>query len=108
MNVNTICTNGLTSLGAAAHLGNQLICEILIESYKNQNKDDCTGHRNKKLCLSLDNEKQYKNEKKNVGYYVVRKDLELSNDEPVEIGDGPTPEGMEGLEWDVEIKDTGM
>lgn len=65
-------------------------------------RNDCTVHQNKKLCLSLDND--YKpTENKNIGYYVVRKDLDSNDDE---IGDGPTPEGMEALEWDVEIKDT--
>lgn len=27
-------------------------------------------------------------------------------DEENEFGDGPTPEGMEGLEWDMEVNDT--
>lgn len=101
VNINTICSSGLTPLGAAAHIGNIVICEMLIENYQRQKTDDCINHRNKKLCLSLNNETP----KKNVGYFVVTKDLD-TNDEPVEIGDGPTPEGMEALEWDVEIKET--
>lgn len=64
-------------------------------------RNDCTIHQSKKLCLSLDNN-YTSNENKNIGYFVVRKDLDPDD----EIGDGPTPEGMEALEWDVEIKDT--
>lgn len=102
MNINNICSNGLTPLGAAVHLGNIHVCEILIENYQRQ-KEESTTHKNKKLCLSLDNTYNSKNENKNIGYYVVRKDLDTNDDE---IGDGPTPEGMEALEWDVEIKET--
>lgn len=98
VNINNIGSSGLTPLGAAAHIGNLAICEILIESYNK--KDDYITHKSKKICL--DNEFQYKNENKNIGYYVVRKDVDSVDDE---IGEGPTPEGMEGLEWDVEIKD---
>lgn len=35
---------------------------------------------------------------KNIGYFVVCKDLD-------DLGEGPTPDGMEGLEWDMEITD---
>lgn len=104
VNINTICSSGLTPLGAAAHLGNITICETLIENYKRTIKDDdFSNHRNKKLCIDFSNERQRTNDHKNVGYFVVKKDLDATDDE---IGDGPTPEGMDALEWDTEIKET--
>lgn len=107
VNINTVCTNGMTPLGAACHMGNMAICELLIDSYKRQLEKDDTYHKNKKLCLSLNND--YNDftckQKKNVGYFVVNKDLD-NNQQTVEIGDGPTPEGMEGLEWDLEFRET--
>lgn len=40
---------------------------------------------------------------KNIGYFVVCKDLD-DND----LGEGPTPDGMEALEWDMEIADENI
>lgn len=91
-----MCSNGLTPLGAAVHLGNILICEILLDSYCNQ-KDSCVIHKKKKVCLNQNNEN------KNIGYYVVRNDLAKNDDEVYNVS---TPEGMEALEWDVEFKES--
>lgn len=56
------------------------------------------AHSSRSLYLKLDVAKESKY--KNIGYFVVCKDL----DEP-EFGDGPTPDGMEALEWDMEINE---
>lgn len=69
--------------------------------------EDFSSHKNKKLCIDLNDRQVLPKDHKNVGYFVVKKDLDnVDSGETIEIGDGPTPEGMEGLEWDVEIKDT--
>ncbi|KRT84268.1 Ankyrin repeat-containing protein, partial [Oryctes borbonicus] len=100
-NVNKICSGGITPLVAAVQSGNILILKILAESTKQpaDNADVNNAHSsNRSLYLTLDVTKETKY--KNIGYFVVCKDL----DEP-EFGDGPTPDGMEALEWDMEIND---
>lgn len=102
VNINTICSSGLTTLGAAVHLGNVTICETLIENYKRTLKDDdLTDHRSKKLCVDYSSSQP----RANIGYFVVQKDVEYveANREYEFCNDGVTPEGMDALEWD-EIK----
>lgn len=112
VNINTICSSGLTPLGAAVHLGNVSICETLIENYKRTLKDDDpTNHRSKKLCVDLSTDQrqtsQQDRSRANIGYFVVQKDVDyVETTRELEIGnDGLTPEGMDALEWD-EIKTT--
>lgn len=89
----------MTLLGAAAQTGNLSILKILIDyhcsslsEYRNENKN-----KPQYLQLDSDNQKRYKN----IGYFVVCRDLDET-----EFGDGPTPDGMEGLEWDMEVNET--
>ncbi|KAJ8960761.1 hypothetical protein NQ318_020054 [Aromia moschata] len=97
VNINKICSNGMTLLGAAAQTGNLTILKLLVDyhgcsnvslDYKNENKN-----KPEYLQLETDVQKRYKN----IGYFVVCRDIEEN-----EFGDGPTPDGMEGLEWDME------
>ncbi|KAK9744715.1 Ankyrin repeats (3 copies) [Popillia japonica] len=100
-NVNKTCSAGVTPLIAAVQSGNILILKILAESTKlpADNADVNNAHSsNRSMFLTLDVTKEAKY--KNIGYFVVCKDL----DEP-EFGDGPTPDGMEALEWDMEVND---
>ncbi|EFA03060.1 ankyrin-1 [Tribolium castaneum] len=98
VNINKICSTGMTLLGVAAETGNLSIVKTLID-YSNCSSIDFSikTELNTKpnLLLDLNNpEPKYKN----IGYFVVRKDVE----EP-DFGEGPTPEGMEALEWDMEV-----
>ncbi|XP_049822679.1 putative ankyrin repeat protein RF_0381 isoform X2 [Aethina tumida] len=98
INVNKICSNGMTLIGAAAQTGNLTVLKSLID-YHNcvsveldiRNENKCTNP----LYLQLDSEPQ---KRSNVGYFVVCRDIEEA-----EFGDGPTPDGMEALEWDMEV-----
>ncbi|CAG9860300.1 unnamed protein product [Phyllotreta striolata] len=96
VNINKICSNGMTLLGTAAQTGNLAALKALLEHHLNLNLD----LRNENLCkphyLPLDSSEQRKY--KNIGYFVVCKDVEEN-----EFGDGPTPDGMDALEWDMEV-----
>ncbi|XP_017785402.1 PREDICTED: putative ankyrin repeat protein RF_0381 [Nicrophorus vespilloides] len=81
-NVNRISSRGITPLGAAVQTGNLAVLKVLTESTK--------------LSLNLDGSQQQQ-QRNNIGYFVVCKDLD-------EFGDGPTPDGMDALEWDMEIR----
>ncbi|KAJ8968406.1 hypothetical protein NQ317_002351 [Molorchus minor] len=103
ININKICSNGMTLLGVAAQTGNLSVLKLLIEyygcsslslDYKNENKS-----KPQYLQLETDVQKRYKN----IGYFVVCRDIEEN-----EFGDGPTPDGMEGLEWDMEVNETSF
>lgn len=89
----------MTLLGVAAQTGNLSIVKTLID-YSNCSSIDFSikteiGTKPPLLNLDLNNpERKYKN----IGYFVVRKDVE----DP-DFGEGPTPEGMEALEWDMEV-----
>jgi ankyrin repeat protein len=91
----------MTLLGMAAQTGNLSTVKMLID-YSNCSSIDFNikGDISTKpalLHLDLNNpERKYKN----IGYFVVRKDIEETD-----FGEGPTPEGMEGLEWDMEINE---
>lgn len=100
ININKICSNGLTLLGAAAQTGNLAVLKALIESHSTLlNLDFCNENICKPHYLQLDTvgHKKYKN----IGYFVVCSDVEEN-----EFGDGPTPDGMEALEWDMEVNES--
>lgn len=86
----------MTNLGVAAQTGNLTILKTLLEHHLAVNLD----FRNENVCkpqyLHLDTSEQRRY--KNIGYFVVCKDIEEN-----EFGDGPTPDGMEALEWDMEV-----
>ncbi|KAK5647099.1 hypothetical protein RI129_005563 [Pyrocoelia pectoralis] len=102
-NPNKISSSGRTPLGVAAQHGNFSILRLLAENqrssikYKSSN-DLCKQHKTLKLDFTLN-----KTQKRNIGYFVVCKDIDEG-----EFGDGPTPEGMEALEWDMEVTDDGL
>lgn len=80
-------------MGLAAQNGNLQILRILADCTRKLVDVDFENDNIK--CMELDYPKKQRL-KKNVGYFVVCKELE-------ELGDGPTPDGMEALEWDMEI-----
>ena len=93
--MNKICSSGLTPLGAAVRSGNLTFVKLLAESTRNISKLSVQGdEHHDPLLRGLDVSKDLNY--KNVGYFVVCKDVD-------ELGDGPTPEGMDALEWDMEI-----
>ncbi|CAG9830783.1 unnamed protein product [Diabrotica balteata] len=100
VSINKICSNGMTPLGVAAQTGNLSILKALLEHHKSSYNLD---FRNENFCkpqyLQLDTSEQKRF--KNIGYFVVCKDMEEN-----EFGDGPTPDGMEALEWDMEVNET--
>ncbi|XP_066260535.1 putative ankyrin repeat protein RF_0381 [Euwallacea similis] len=98
IHINKICRNGMTLIGAAAQTGNLPLLKLLFDFHNNKNIPiNSLENRNKPQYLHLDSNipKRY-----NIGYFVV------TREEENEFGDGPTPEGMEGLEWDLEVNDT--
>lgn len=99
LNLNKICKNGMTHLGAAAQTGNLVILQMILEHSRNAvlNSDFQNDNNTSTPVLSLDFSKTKRH---NIGYFVVCKDLEEN-----EFGEGPTPDGMEALEWDMEITD---
>nr|XP_023016292.1 uncharacterized protein LOC111505674 [Leptinotarsa decemlineata] len=100
ININKICSNGMTLLGAAAQTGNISILKALIEHHgPSSNLDFQNENISKPQYLQLENAapKSFKN----IGYFVVCRDIEEN-----EFGDGPTPDGMEALEWDMEVSET--
>lgn len=102
MNLNRICRNGMTHLGAAAQTGNLFILQMLLEHSSNTVSDsdveNCNSTRSGLLHLDVAMGKR-----QNMGYFVVCKDME-END----LGEGPTPDGMEALEWDMEITEESV
>lgn len=102
MNLNRICRNGMTHLGAAAQTGNLFILQMLLEHSPNAVSDsdveNCNNTRSGLLHLDVALGKR-----QNMGYFVVCKDME-END----LGEGPTPDGMEALEWDMEITEENV
>lgn len=98
VHINKICRNGMTLIGAVAQRGNLPLLKLLIDFHNNKSATlSSIENRNKPQYLQLDGNtpKRYKN----IGYFVV------TREEENEFGDGPTPEGMEGLEWDMEVND---
>lgn len=102
VNLNKICQNGMTHLGAAAQTGNLFILQMMLEQQLNSlsnldiENDNSTNSGMLHLDVAL-------GKRQNMGYFVVCKDMD-END----LGDGPTPDGMEALEWDVEITDENV
>lgn len=100
--MNKICADGITPLVAAVQSGDIVILKILAESTRTATDNpgivDNVADSSRSMYLTLDVTKEAKY--KNIGYFVVCKDL----DEP-EFGDGPTPDGMEALEWDMEVNE---
>lgn len=93
----------MTLLGVAAQTGSLPVVKTLIEN-SNCSKIDFTitndiGTKPNLLTLDLS-----KTEKRftNIGYFVVRRDLEE------DLGEGPTPEGMDALEWDMEVSEQAI
>lgn len=90
----------MTLLGAAAQTGNLSVLKALIGYHSSSLSLDV---RNENFCkpqylaLETESQKRYKN----VGYFVVCRDMDEN-----EFGDGPTPDGMEALEWDMEVNET--
>ncbi|CAH1183646.1 unnamed protein product [Phaedon cochleariae] len=102
ININKICSNGMTLLGAAAQTGNLSLFKVLLDYHNSSMKLDI---KNDNFCkpqfLQLDavGHKRFKN----IGYFVVCRDAEEN-----EFGDGPTPDGMEALEWDMEVNESSF
>lgn len=90
----------MTLIGAAAQTGNLSVLKALLEFHSSiLSLDLCNDNFCKPqiLQLDVDTTKRYKN----IGYFVVCRDVEEN-----EFGDGPTPDGMEALEWDMEVNET--
>ncbi|CAH0556691.1 unnamed protein product [Brassicogethes aeneus] len=105
INVNKICSNGMTLIGAAAQTGNLTILKLLIDFHNCiTSKASLQDIRNenrpgKPFNLQLDSGQQ----KRNIGYFIVCRDMDEN-----EFGDGPTPDGMEALEWDMEVNSSDI
>lgn len=84
----------MTHLGAAASTGDLTILRTLLE-YTSFYLD-----RQNKNSLHLDISS---NKRRNIGYFVVCRDVEEN-----EFGEGPTPDGMEALEWDTEMTEANV
>lgn len=98
LNLNKICKNGMTHLGAAAQTGNLLILQTILEYVRGSLLDHENNSKPGSLQLDIPI-----NQRRNIGYFVVCKDTEEN-----EFGEGPTPDGMEALEWDTEITDDNI
>lgn len=96
-NPNKICSSGRTPLGVAAQHGNFIIVSTLAENQKKlvNYKSDKDNNYSKTLSLDFSTNTS---KNKNIGYFVVCRDMEEN-----EFGEGPTPDGMEALEWDMEV-----
>ncbi|XP_050309720.1 serine/threonine-protein phosphatase 6 regulatory ankyrin repeat subunit A-like [Anthonomus grandis grandis] len=98
IHINKICRNGMTLIGAAAQTGNLPLLKLLVDFHQSKSAPlNSIENRNKPQFLQL--EIGSPKRCKNIGYFVV------TREEENEFGDGPTPEGMEGLEWDLEVND---
>lgn len=89
-------------MGVAAQHGNLSILKTLAENQKKsiiyKSSSDNNSYRESRNTLNLDFTRNTSN--RNIGYFVVCKDMDEN-----EFGEGPTPEGMEALEWDMEVTD---
>ncbi|KAF5298435.1 hypothetical protein FQR65_LT01214 [Abscondita terminalis] len=100
-NPNKVCSSGRTPLGVAAQHGNFTVLKTLAESqysavkFKSNNDNNYTTQHNLNLDFNLS-----KSKNRNIGYFVVCKDMDETD-----FGEGPTPEGMEALEWDMEVNE---
>ncbi|ENN77286.1 hypothetical protein YQE_06112, partial [Dendroctonus ponderosae] len=98
IHINKICRNGMTLIGAAAQTGNLPLLKLLIDFHNSKSIPlNSIENRNKPQYLHLDISSPKRCT--NIGYFVV------TREEENEFGDGPTPEGMEELEWDLEVND---
>nr|CAI5839585.1 unnamed protein product [Callosobruchus analis] len=88
ININKICRNGMTPLGAAAQTGNLSVLKALIEYHSSTLSLDC---QNENFCkpqylhLNTEGEKRYKN----IGYFVVCRDVEENEFEEEPNEDSP-------------------
>ncbi|KAG5892950.1 hypothetical protein JTB14_015001 [Gonioctena quinquepunctata] len=100
VNINRICSNGMTLIGAAAQTGNVPVMKALVEFHSFSSNLD---FQNENICKPQYLQLQSTGSKifNNIGYFVVCRDVEEN-----EFGDGPTPDGMEALEWDMEVNET--
>ncbi|KAF5306417.1 hypothetical protein FQA39_LY08926 [Lamprigera yunnana] len=98
-NANKICPSGRTPLGIAAQHGNFTILKTLAESQNSAVKFKSSDNYSAQNSLSLDFTLN-KSKNRNIGYFVVCKDMDDGD-----LGEGPTPEGMEALEWDMEVNE---
>lgn len=92
----------MTHLGAAAQSGNLFILQMLLQHTQNTVTESDIQNENSTSSgmLHLD---VALGKRQNMGYFVVCKDME-END----LGEGSTPDGMEALEWDMEITEDNV
>lgn len=84
--------NGMTALGAAAETGSLYVLKALTDYSKKYHTYRTTDNK-RPIKLRLEENQT----RKNIGYFVFSADVDDLDNE------GPTPEGMEGLEWDLEV-----
>ncbi|KAL3282756.1 hypothetical protein HHI36_005923 [Cryptolaemus montrouzieri] len=95
INMNQLCANGTSLACAAAKTGDLKILKMI--------SDVCDVQS---LTLDLKNKNCPKPQtlnigtRKNIGYFVLNRDCDEN-----EFGEGPTPEGMEDLQWDTEMNE---
>lgn len=92
----------MTHLGAAAQTGNLFILQMMLQHLQRSPSDFDLENDNSTNAglLHLD---VALGKRQNMGYFVVCRDMD-END----LGEGPTPDGMEALEWDMEITDDNV
>ncbi|XP_075213420.1 uncharacterized protein LOC142319717 isoform X1 [Lycorma delicatula] len=132
-NVNVVSSSGRTPLGTAAQMGSIPMIELLLSVSDNASSHDIESvRRNERRLNNLSNDSNENNSrrkesnddnKRNLGYFVMVHDDETGVSMTSEIGDegdslmdeneneslcmddAQTPDGMEDLEWDVEVKE---
>lgn len=82
----------MTPLGAAAETGSLYVLKALTD-YNKKYLTHRTTENKRPIKLRLDEN----HTKRNIGYFVFNADVDQLDSE------GPTPEGMEALEWDLEV-----
>lgn len=92
----------MTPLGIAAFRGNLKAVKSLLSSeyscsiQQEVNENFALSQRPSTLDFNTEKAKSENN-----GYFVIYRDVEEN-----ELEEGPTPEGMEALEWDMEVNDS--
>lgn len=101
--MNVISTSGRTPLGIAATLGDVRIIQLLLGTGNESDKSSTSGNKNGQEEPIDDNQT-------NLGYFIMVHDDVTSVDAitqcevmDMNLNEAETPEGMEGLEWDVEM-----
>lgn len=111
MNIN-VFTSGRTPLGIAAHQGNIPMLELLLNCGKYKNVETPlknNSNKNEKRDVGITVRKRKAVEGNN-GYFEVihdEKNEESESDinQNVSIDEVETPDGMDNLEWDIELND---